>query len=170
MVNKTKMAIILVTIPLAFIAGFSVVGVIQSTERVGTSGIIVEPPPPPPPPPPSLPSPPPPEPKIEIDVYSDAACSHILSSVEWGEIEEGRSVNRVIYIKNRGEQGVLLSLLTDNWTPGEAANEMQLSWDYDDSVLDPGDVQQITLRLSVDNNVNGIDSFNFDIIIVGSAL
>ena len=169
MVNKTKLAIILVTIPLAFIAGISVAGVIQSTERVGTSGIIVEPPPPPPPPP-SPPSPPPPEPKIEIDVYSDAACSHILSSVEWGEIEEGRSVNRVIYIKNRGEQGVLLSLLTDNWTPSEAANEMQLSWDYDDSVLDSGDVKRITLRLSVDNNVNGIDSFNFDIIIVGSAL
>lgn len=158
-------------ISLVFIGGVSVVGLLQSTERVGSSGIVVQPPPPPPPPPPSSPpQSPPPEPDIEIDVYGDAACTQVISSVGWGEIEAGSSKTRVVYVKNNGDDGVSLSLLTENWNPSGASNYLQLSWDYNGSTIVSGEVRQITLTLSVSSSASGINGFSFDIVIIGSAL
>jgi hypothetical protein len=158
-------------ITLVFIGGVSVVGLLQSTERVGSSGIVVQPPPPPPPPPPSSPPPsPPPEPDIEIDVYGDAACTQVISSVGWGEIEAGSSATRDIWVKNNGDDSVSLSLLTENWNPSGASNYIQLSWDYDGGTIVSGEVRQITLTLSVSSSASGIDGFSFDIVIIGSAL
>jgi hypothetical protein len=172
MVNKTVLLLTLGSLSLALITGYSVVGVIQSTERVGTSGIVVQPPPPLLPPPPSYssssPPPPPPEPTIEIDIYSDAACTQLINSINWGEIEVGGSVKKNIYVKNSGDQGIYLSLLTQNWTPSEAADDMQLLWDYDDSRINPDEEMKITLTLAVSSNIQGIDTFNFDIVLVGS--
>jgi len=152
-----------------FVGGVSVVGLLQSTERVSSSGIIVQPPPPPPSPPPSPPSPPP-EPSIEIDIFSDGACTQPLSSVTWGEIEAGSSVNRIIYIRNSGDEGVTLSLLSDNWSPSGVENYLQLSWDYDGNSLGSGVVLGVTLTLAVSASAAGVDSFSFDIIITGSAI
>ena len=153
-----------------FVGGVSVVGLLQSTERVGSSGIIVQPPPPPPPPPPPNPPSPPPEPSIEIDIFGDSACTQPLSSVTWGVIEAGSSKTRDIYVKNNGDDGVSLSLLTENWNPSGASNYLQLSWDYDGGTIAPGEVRQITLVLSVSSSASGIDGFSFDIVIIGSAL
>ena len=152
------------------VGGVSVVGLLQSTERVGSSGIIVQPPPPPPPPPPPSPPSPPPEPDIEIDIFSDGACTQPLSSVAWGEIEAGSSVDRVIYVKNSGDEGVTLSLMTDNWSPNGVDNYMQLSWDYDGNTLGSGVVLEVTLTLAVSPSATGINNFSFDIIITGSAI
>ena len=177
MENKTALILILASISLAFVTGYSVVGVIQSTERVGTSGIIVQPaplpspsspPPSPSSPPPSSPSSPPPEPIIEIEIYSDAACTQSINSITWGEIEAGRSVDKEIYVKNNGDQGVYLSLLTQNWTPSAAADDMQLSWDYDDSTINPDEQMKIILTLVVSSNIQGIDTFAFNIVLVGT--
>ena len=168
--NKSLIAASVLLMSLVFVGGASVVGLLQSTERVGSSGIVLQPPPPPPPPPPSPPPSPPPEPDIEIDVYGDAACTQVLSSVGWGEIEAGSAVIRVIYVKNSGDVGGSLSLLTENWSPAGASDYIQLSWDYDGSTIVSGEVRQITLTLSVSPSAGGIASFSFDIVIIGSAL
>ena len=158
---------------LVFLGGFSAVGLLQSTERVGSSGLIVQPPPPPPPPPspPSPPPPsPPPEPEIEIDIYSDSACTQAISNVVWGSISVGGVKSQTIYVKNSGDDGVTLSLSADNWSPANAANYLQFSWDYDGSTIASGEVRGIVLTLSVASSVSGVDTFSFDIVITGSAL
>jgi len=170
MEKKSLIAASVVLISLVFVGGVSVVGLLQSTERVGSSGIVVQPPPPPLPPPPSRPRSPPPEPKIEIDVYGDSACTQVISSVGWGMIEAGSSKTKVIYVKNNGDDGVSLSLLTENWTPTGASNYLQLSWDYNGGTIGLGEVRQIALTLSVSSYAGGIDGFSFDIVIIGSAL
>jgi len=169
MANKSLIVTSLLLMTVIFVGGVSVVGLLQSTERVGSSGIVVQPPPPPLPPPPSPPPSPPPEPDIEIDVYGDAACTQVLSSVGWGEIEAGSSKTRVVYVKNNGDDGVSLSLLTENWDPTGASNYLQLSWDYDGGIIVSGEVRQITLTLSVSPSSGGLN-FSFDIVIIGSAL
>ena len=153
---------------LAFIGGISVVGLLQSSERIGSSGIVVQPPPPPPPPPPA-PAPPPPEPKIEIDVFADSGCTQKISSVQWGSVQAGGSVSRVVYVRNSGDYGVVLSLVASNWSPAVAEDYMSLSWDYSGGLLGSGAVAQVTLTLSVDAGVSGVSSFSFDVVIVGSA-
>lgn len=155
---------------LALVSGFSVMGLLQSSERIGSSGIVVRPAPPPSPPsPPPSPSPPPPEPSIEIDVFRDEGCTQPLSSVQWGSVEQGSSVSRVVYVKNNGETSVGLSLLAENWSPSVAANYLSLSWDYDGEALGDGAVMRVALTLSVDSSVSGIGDFSFDIVIIGSA-
>jgi hypothetical protein len=158
---------------LVFIGGISAVGLLQSTERVGSSGLIVQPPPPPLPPPSSPQSPPlalPPEPEIEIDVYSNSACTQVISNVVWGDIEIGNSVSQTIYVKNSGDDGVILSLSTENWSPVDGTSYLQLSWDYDGNTISSGEVKGIILTLSVASSVSGFDTFSFDIVITGSAL
>ena len=173
MKKTTQIISTLAVLSMVFIGGFSAVGILQSTERVSSSGIIVQPPPPPPPPPspPSPPPPsPPPEPTIEIDVYSDSACTQPISNVVWGNIETGSSIFQSIYIRNSGDDGVLLSLSAENWDPVSSTNYLQLTWNYDGSTIVPGEVREVVLTLTAAASVTGIDSFSFDIVITGSAL
>jgi len=75
-----------------------------------------------------------------------------------------------VYVKNNGDDGVSLSLMTENWNPFGSSNYLQLSWDYDGGTIVSGEVRQITLVLSVSSSAGGIDGFSFDIVIIGSAL
>ena len=171
--NKSSQIISAVAVlSIVLIGGFSAVGLLQSTERVSSSGIIIQPapPPPPPPPPPSPPPSPPPEPTIEIDVFSDSACTQPMSNVVWGNIEVDSTIFQSIYIRNSGDDGVTLSLSAENWNPVDATNYLQLSWNYDGSTIASGEVREVILSLSAASSVNGIDSFSFDIVITGSAL
>ena len=54
-------------------------------------------------------------------------------------------------------------------TPIEAADDMQLFWDYDDSTINPDEEMKITLTLVVSSNIQDIDTFAFDIVLVGAA-
>ena len=70
-----KKAIYIITTLIAGISvfgSFSVIGILQSTERVSSSGLIVQPMPPPP-------LPPPPEPSIDIECFSDSQCQNLIS-------------------------------------------------------------------------------------------
>jgi hypothetical protein len=196
--NRAFLAGSILLLTLSFIGGMSVVGILQTSERIGSSGIITKPAPPsnptpppssptpppssptpppssptPPPssptPPPSSPTPPPPEPVIEINVYSDSACTQSLSSVTWGSINVGDSVNKVIYIKNSGDSEVTLSLVTDSWSPSTASQYMSLTWNYNGNSIAPNSVVQIVLTLSVSSTISGINNFSFNITILGSA-
>lgn len=162
--------LVVISLIIAVTSGISVIGLLQSTERVGTSGIIVQPPPPPPPPPMSPPpSPPPPEPTIEIDVYCDLQCTEIATDIVWGSIEVGGVSINTLYINNVGDYAVTLLLSTQNWDPYGALDHIQLTWDYDGSSIDSGEVQEVTLTLTVSETITGIDSFSFDVVFTGEA-
>ncbi|MHA1711240.1 MAG: hypothetical protein ACTSUS_04140 [Candidatus Freyarchaeota archaeon] len=105
---------------------------------------------------------------IGVGVYWDNSCSNVTSSIDWGVIEPGATTNVTLYIRNEGNAAVTLSLTTENWNPSEASNFMTLEWDYDRRTLNPNEVIQVTLTLSVSSSIEGITSFSFDIIITGS--
>ena len=163
MVTKSQIALSFIMISLAFISGTAVVGVLQSNERLSTSGIVTRPALPPPP------SSPPPEPDIEIDVYSDSGCTQLVSNVDWGEILAGSTITRIVYVKNNGDYEVALGLSTENWSPVEAMADITLDWDYDGTFIEVDEVRQVIFSLSIDSGIGGISSFSFDIVITGSA-
>jgi len=171
--EKVKLYGIMITMSLALIGSLSVIGILQSSERVNTSGIIIQPLPPENPPyiPPSYPPPsPPPEPVMEIDVYCDPSCTTRLESVDWGEIEVGGTIDVTIYVKNSGDDNIFLFLSTENWDPVGAEGPISLSWDHNGNSINPGMSREITLTLSVSSALANIDNFNFDIIITGSLI
>lgn len=167
--DKFKLLTIVLILSCVTIGSLSVTGLLQSTERVGSSGIVVVPAPLPPIIIPSNPpSPPPPEPAVEIDVFSNSACTQVLTQVTWGQIEAGDHSTRTVYVKNNGDTGVVLSLNTDSWGPSNAENYMTLTWNYNGAQISPGEVASINLTLNVSSSCPALSSFNFDIIIVAS--
>ena len=170
MSEKIKMYGLFTITLLVLIGSLSVIGVLQTSERVSSSGIIIQAPLPDDPvnPPPNPPPSSPPEPNIEIGIYSDPGCIEQCTSITWGEIEVGSTITKTIYVMNAGGDSVYLFLNTDNWTPNGGNDYIFLSWDYDESILSIGMIKEITLSLSVSTSINSIDNFNFDIIITAS--
>lgn len=103
---------------------------------------------------------------IGIMVYQDAECTAPLTLIEWGDVEPGNQINHSLYARNEGNMPVLLSLSTENWNPPSASLYLTLSWDYDNTLIIPSDIRMIILTLHVASDVSGIDTFNFDIVIM----
>jgi len=102
---------------------------------------------------------------IGVGVYWDQGCTNTVTSIGWGTIEPGSTVDKTCYIRNEGNSVSTLSLQTSNWDPSEAGNYIDLSWDYGGQSVNPDEVVQVTFTLSVSSSVQNITSFGFDITI-----
>lgn len=105
---------------------------------------------------------------IGVGVYWDQACTNPVSSISWGVLDPGSSVNKTVYIKNTGNNAATLSLAASNWSPSNASDYMNLSWDYNEQPISVNAVIQVKLTLSVLSNISGITNFSFDITIIAS--
>src|SRR3989337_1309896 len=66
---------------------------------------------------------------VNVGVYSDAACTLNLTSIDWGNVYPGGSVSRTIYVKNTGNVPITLSMTTTSWNRTGAAGHSSLGWD-----------------------------------------
>ncbi len=105
---------------------------------------------------------------IGVRVYWDSSCGDPVGSIDWDLVEPGATKNTTVYIKNEGSAPVTLSLATDNWSPLNAPDHIGLTWDYGDQIINLDAVIQVTLSLSVSATIEGITTFSFDIVIIGS--
>lgn len=103
-----------------------------------------------------------------VGVYWDSGCSNSVTSVNWGTVAPGSTNDVTVYIKNEGNAAETLSSTAENWNPSGASTYLSLSWDYAGQVIAVGEVVQVTLSLSVSSAIEGITSFSFDIVIIGS--
>ena len=106
---------------------------------------------------------------IGVGVYTDIQCSSPLTSIAWGTLEPGENQTVICYIKNEGDLPSTLSMYTSNWNPSSAENYLTLSWNYNGGYINPDNSVQVTFTLSVDESIEGVTSFAFDITIVGSS-
>jgi hypothetical protein len=105
---------------------------------------------------------------LGVGVYWDSGCSQTVSSIDWGLAEPGAVKNVTVYMRNEGNAPITLSLQTANWNPVNATNYISLSWDYGGQAIGVNQVVAVTLSLSISSNIEGITTFSFDIVIVGS--
>lgn len=105
---------------------------------------------------------------IGVGVYWDSACSNKTASIDWGTVEPRSAAGVTVYIRNEGNAPVTLSLETENWSPPNASSYISLTWDYGGQVIDVDGVVEVRLSLSVSDSIEGITSFSFDIVIIGS--
>jgi hypothetical protein len=91
------------------------------------------------------------------------------SSVNWGIVDPGSSVNRTIYVKNAGNTAEVLSFATNNWFPTAASNYVSVTWNLQDSVLAPGQVATANLCLTVSSSIVDITDFSGNLIISGTS-
>ena len=105
---------------------------------------------------------------IGVGVYWDSGCTNVVSSIDWGALEPGATIDKTIYVKNEGSVALTLSMSTDNWNPSSASSYMTLSWNRENYVLNSGSVVSAVLTLSVSSGISGITNFSFDITISGT--
>lgn len=103
-----------------------------------------------------------------VGVYWDSDCSNTVTSVNWGTVAPGSTNDVTVFIKNEGDAAETLSSTAENWNPSTASAYMSLSWDYAGQVIVVDGVIEVTLSLSISDVIEGITSFSFDIIIIGS--
>ncbi|MGQ9460584.1 MAG: hypothetical protein ACUVRA_05085 [Candidatus Bathyarchaeaceae archaeon] len=105
---------------------------------------------------------------IGVGVYSEYACINPVTSINWGTLEPGQTVNKTVYIKNTSNVPVTLSMITQNWNPASASNYITCTWNSEGKSLNANQVTAAVLTLSVRNNITGVTDFSFDIVIIGS--
>ena len=99
-----------------------------------------------------------------IEAFSDTDCTQPLVTIDWGTLAPGESVDRVVFVKNTGTNSVVLAITYGNFTP-PSASSLSITSDYNSAwILDPNEVLDITLTLSVSSTMTDAD-FGFDVTI-----
>jgi len=105
----------------------------------------------------------------DIGLFSDEQCTAPKTTIDWGTIEPGGSVDKIVYLKNFGGEALNVTITPENWVPLDASDYMTLSWVGDDEI-EASAVLGYTFTLTVHPNATGqeIGDFDFDISILGS--
>jgi hypothetical protein len=126
----------------------SIYGLLSTTLNFGNSGIIAT---------------------ANLGIYSDSQCLNKVTSINWGTLDPGISKNVTIYVNNTGNVPITLSLSTQDWTPQNVGTNLTLTWNYvTGTVIQPKQVTATILTLKVSQNIKGITSFSFNIVITGT--
>jgi len=106
---------------------------------------------------------------IGIELYNDENAVSTCTSIDWGDLYPKSSTTRTIYVKNTGNATETLSMKTSDWNPVETTSTLKLSWDKEGTSVHPGQIVEATLTLTMGEDIETVDSFNFNVIITGSA-
>lgn len=105
---------------------------------------------------------------VDVGVYEDINCTTLVTTIDWGMVEPGESMNYSAFIRNEANVPITLALTTENWNPADASTWITLTWNYTGETLLVNEVIDVTLTLTVDAEITEISTFSFDIIITGS--
>jgi len=117
-----------------------------------------------------------------VEGYWDENLTNKTETCDWGTIWPGVSKNLTLYLRSISNFETTLDLTTGNWTfldsndrivagPNSTTPYMNLTWNYNDTMVKPGGTLQVTLTLSVDRSssfiefliANDVKKFSVDI-------
>ena len=107
---------------------------------------------------------------IRVEVYQDANATTLLTEIDFGFIEPDETKNYTCHVKSKSNVPAFLSLTTENWNPLNASDYIFLTWNYDNSTLEPEETREVTFYLYVSPDVSGIDTFTFDIVVTAQKI
>lgn len=105
---------------------------------------------------------------IGVQVFFDEACTNETNRINWGYLSPGETKTVTVYIRNNGTVPMILSHMVQSWNPVDAENYITFSWDGDNKIVNAGQVVEFNLSLSVAENITGIESFSFELVIIGT--
>ena len=106
--------------------------------------------------------------KINIDVYADAGLTQDLELVDWGVMQPGSAKNFSCYVFNPGNVPVNVSCYSDGWVPPAASTYISLDYFIEDPLLPPKSSRLLVFELTISPDIKDVDTFEFNIIVVGS--
>lgn len=106
---------------------------------------------------------------VGVSLYWDYARTNDVTSIDWGTVIPGASVDRCVYVRNNGTAAGTLSISYGTFTPAAAASYLTLTWNCSSYVLSRNEVTCAKLTLSVQPNITGVQDFSFTILIQATA-
>jgi hypothetical protein len=103
-----------------------------------------------------------------VAVFTDNSFATELTSLNWGTMDPGSQKTLTVYIRNEGNSPITLTQMTSNWSPSTVSSYLSLSWSYSGQKVNAGAYVQVSLTLTVSSNVAKINSFSFDLTIIGT--
>ena len=104
-----------------------------------------------------------------LGVYSDSGCNTPLTTINWGNLSAGGSITRTIYIKNTSSGlSLTLNMSTSNWNPTSANGPITVTWDKENTRINPAQSVAAVLTLNVSPSIIDITNFSVQINITGT--
>lgn len=100
---------------------------------------------------------------LTLGVFDDSACSTTKTSVDWGNLQPGTTITKIVYIKNTGTIPAKLSCTFTNWWPTTAGNYITVTWDRENTSITSNQILPATFTLTVSPNITGITTYSVDI-------
>jgi hypothetical protein len=97
-----------------------------------------------------------------VGIYWNAGCTKTVSSIDWGNLSLGQTETVVVYADNEGNQSIMLTVTTANYSPANASEYLNFS--CANMRILANETVQVTQSLYVSPNAGGISDFSFDII------
>lgn len=114
---------------------------------------------------------------IGVEVYGDQNLENKTETINWDEVWVGSSKNVTVYIRSISNYQIILNLNATDWNPTDVSDYMNLSWDYNGTLLNPGETIPVMLTLSIPSSYsfvnylidNDVQNFNVDIHIIAAS-
>jgi len=74
-----------------------------------------------------------------------------IEKLEWDEIKTG-PVNTTVYVKSVSNFRVTLNMFLTDWNPVEISDYITISWDYNGTLIKPGEIIPVTMTLSASSS------------------
>ena len=103
-----------------------------------------------------------------IGAYTDSDCTQNCTHISWGTLNPDTTTNKTVYVKNTGTVPITLTMTTESWTPTDADDYLTLTWNQQNTILDPDETTPATLTLTVAQDTGDLTSFSLNIIITGT--
>jgi hypothetical protein len=94
---------------------------------------------------------------IGVETYWDPNGENIRENLTWNEIRiekvgwdeiEMNQVNTTLYVKSVSNFRVTLNMSLTDWNPAEISDYLTISWDYNGTTLNLGEIIPVTMTLS----------------------
>jgi hypothetical protein len=100
---------------------------------------------------------------IGVKAYWDPNLQNQTSSIQWGTVYTGQSYNVTLYLHSISNVPTVLEMTVTNWTfintnntiaagPAGSTPYLNLTWNYDNSTLNPKGTIRTTITLTTDSS------------------
>ena len=100
---------------------------------------------------------------VGVKAYWNANLTNQTTGINWGTVYTGESYNVTLYLQSTSNVPTVLEMTTANWTfittngtiasgPAATTPYLNLTWNYDNSTLNPNQSLQTTLTLTTESS------------------
>jgi len=98
---------------------------------------------------------------IDVEIYWDPNGENKRETLSWDEIKiekldgdeiKTKTVNTTVYVKSVSNFRVTLNMFLTDWNPQAISEYITISWDYNGTLISPGEIIPVTMTLSASSS------------------